>query len=76
MQKPLMRKFSDPVSPTAASASVPSTPPTTMVSMKLYSCWNRKPPSSGRENVRISFRGEPCVMSRVTFFCAMWMSFR
>ena len=51
------------VVPTAASASLPTNCPTTMVSTVLYNCWKISPIIMGREN-SINWRQMlPCVMS-------------
>ncbi len=65
MQKPMTKKLMEPVEPTAARAVAPSSLPTIMVSIMLYSCWNSMPSRVGRANPRMSRMGLPVVRSLV-----------
>ena len=65
MQKPMTKKLMEPVEPTAARAVAPSSLPTIMVSIILYSCWNSMPSRVGSAKPRMSRMGLPVVRSLV-----------
>ena len=46
---PIIKKFNEPVEPTAARAFVPQAWPTIMVSTVLYSCWKKLPINIGKK---------------------------
>ena len=65
VQKPITKKLTEPVEPTAARAWEPSSLPTIMVSTTLYICWNSRPSRVERVKPRISRMGLPLVRSLV-----------
>ena len=67
------RNDTEPVAPTAASESLPSSFPTIIVSARLYACWKRFPRRSGNANKASNTRGLPSVMFfvRETLICSV-----
>lgn len=65
LQKPMIRNIIDDDAPTAASASTPIHRPTIAASMMRYSCCNMYPKTRGMAKRRISFVGDPTVISLI-----------
>ena len=68
IKKPMTNELSELVAPTAASAFSPRKLPTMRVSVRLYTCWNSCPMSSGIANCKISRVGFPFVISFMYFY--------
>ena len=68
IQNPMTIKLMEPVEPTDANAPTPRYFPTIMVSTMLYSCWNKRPKTIGTKKPRISFGGDPKVISFTALF--------
>ena len=64
MKKPLTMLTRGPVEPTAASAVVPTTRPTMMVSTVLYICWKKVPSRMGKKKISSCFQILPSVIWR------------